>query len=290
MANLKTIVPMAVSLVVAVVGTWFIYQWVQQQRAPQQVVQIQQAEAVPVVVAAVDIDWGTKLAPEMLKTAPYLSQSLPKGHFTKLDDIKGRILIAPLKANDPVSEHKLAPVTIETGGVAAVLKAGKRAVAVKGDKVIGLSGLVNPGNRVDVLVTFDESKNNNKQSKTKLVLENIFILATGTQIQKNEKGEPAPVDVYTLEVTPEESEKLALAATEGKIQLALRSLLDSDSVITEGITVPKLLTSLSKVEPPQAPVATKANVKPVVQKWAPRPAESVEVIKGSSISQKTFTP
>lgn len=291
MGNLKTVVPILLSLAIAVAGTWGIYQWMQGQRVPPQVVQVQQAEAVPVVVAAVDIDWGTKLKPEMLKTLPYLSQSLPKGHFTKLDDIKGRVVIAPLKANDPVAEHKLAPVSVETGGIAAVLKPGKRAVAVKGDKVIGLSGLVNPGNRVDVLVTVEESRANNKESKTKLVLENIFVLATGTQIQKNEKGEPAPVDVYTLEVTPEESEKLALAATEGKIQLALRSITDVDNVITEGITVPKLLTSLSRVEPPKPAVTPQPVVaKPTVQKWAPRPTSSVEVIKGSAVSQKTFAP
>ena len=291
MGNVKTVVPILLSLAIAIAGTWGIYQWMQGQRVPAQVVQVQQAEAVPVVVAAVDIDWGTKLKPEMLKTLPYLSQSLPKGHFTKLEDVNGRVIIAPLKANDAVAEHKLAPVSVETGGVAAVLKPGKRAVAVKGDKVIGLSGLVNPGNRVDVLVTVEESRATNKESKTKLVLENIFILATGTQIQKNEKGEPAPVDVYTLEVTPEESEKLALAATEGKIQLALRSITDVDSVITEGITVPKLLTSLSRVEPPRPVAAPQpAAAQPTVKKWTPRPAASVEVIKGSAVSHKTFAP
>ena len=290
MGNMKAVVPIALSLVIAVAGTWFIYQWIQRQRTPVEVVQVQ-TQAVPIAVAGVDIPWGTKLRPEMIKTAPYLSESLPNGHFLKPDALKDRVLIAPLKANDPITEHKLAPTSVQTGGVAAILPPGKRAVAIKGDKIIGLSGLVNPGNRVDVLVTVEDPRI--KEEKTKLVLENIPVLATGTQIQKNEKGEPAPVDVYTLEVTPEESEKLALSATEGKIQLALRSITDSESVVTEGINVPKLLSSLTKYEPPKSPVVEPGQQpprKPVVQKWTPRPNVSVEVIKGTEVSQKNFTP
>lgn len=290
MGNIKAVVPIALSLVIAVAGTWFIYQWIQKQRSPVEVVQVQ-TQAVPIAVAGVDIPWGTKLKPEMIKTAPYLSESLPTGHFSKPDGLKDRVLIVPLKANDPITEHKLAPTSVQTGGVAAILPPGKRAVAVKGDKIIGLSGLVNPGNRVDVLVTVEDPRI--KEEKTKLVLENIPVLATGTQIQKNEKGEPAPVDVYTLEVTPEESEKLALSATEGKIQLALRSITDSESVLTEGINVPKLLSSLTKYEPPKN-VAVEPGQhsapKPPVKKWTPRTNVSVEVIKGTEVSQKNFTP
>ena len=155
--------------------------------------------------------------------------------------------MAPLKANDPITEHKLAPTSIETGGVAAVLKPGKRAIAVKGDKVIGIAGFINPGNSVDVLVTVKNP--DTEQEKTKIVLENIRVLATGTQIQENDKGEPAPVDVYTLEVGSEEAEKLALAATEGQIQLALRSVTDTEEVYTEGITIPQLLASFSSTRP-----------------------------------------
>jgi pilus assembly protein CpaB len=288
MGNLRAVIPIAVSLLIAVAGTWLIYQWIQRQRAPAEVVQVQQTPAVPVAVAAVDIPWGTQLKPEMIKTAPYLNESLPSGYFSKADALKDRVSILPLKANDPITEHKLAPISVQTGGVAAVLPLGKRAVAVKGDKIIGLSGLVNPGNRVDVLVTVVDPRN--KEEKTKLVLENIPVLATGTQIQKNEKGEPSPVDVYTLEVNPEESEKLSLAGTEGKIQLALRSFTDSASVMTEGIDVPKLLTSLTKPEPPPRVQPPPEPAQKPVQKWAPRPNVSVEVIKGAELSQKTFTP
>ena len=76
-----------------------------------------------------------------------------------------------------------------------------------------------------------------------MVLENIPIIATGTQMQTNDKGEPAPVDVYTLEVSPEDGEKLALAASHGKLQFALRHSTDSETVLTKGATVNDTLAS-----------------------------------------------
>jgi pilus assembly protein CpaB len=286
MGNLKAVVPIAVSLVIAFVGSYFIYMWIQKQQAPQQVVQVQ-AEAVPVVVAVADLPWGTQLKPEMLTTKPFLKQSLPAGYFSGPNEINDRIVVAPLKANDPVTEHKLAPVSMKTGGVSAVLEKGKRAIAVKGDKVIGIAGFINPGNKVDVLVTVKDPQKN--EEKTKTILENIMVLATGTQIQKNEKGEPSPVDVYTLAVTPEEAETLSLGANEGKLQLALRSVTDTETVLTSGVNVPKMLASYSPGNPPPPPKIEDAKEAPkVVQKWAPRPAVSVEIIKGNEISQKKF--
>jgi pilus assembly protein CpaB len=285
MGNLKTVVPIAVSLVIAFVGSYFIYMWIQKQQAPQQVVQVQ-AEAVPVVVAVSDLPWGTQLKPEMLTTKPFLKQSLPAGYFSGPNEINDRIVVAPLKANDPVTEHRLAPVSIKTGGVSAVLEKGKRAIAVKGDKVIGIAGFINPGNKVDVLVTVKDPQRN--EEKTKTILENIMVLATGTQIQKNEKGEPSPVDVYTLAVTPEEAEILSLGANEGKLQLALRSVTDTETVLTSGVNVPKMLASYTPGNPPPPPKQEEAKEAPkVVQKWAPR-AVSVEIIKGNEISQKKF--
>jgi len=289
MRNWKTLAPIALSLIIAVAGSYFLYRWIERQRAPKEIVQVQ-AEAVPVVVAAANLPWGTKLTPEMIKTASYLKESLPSGYFTSPKDLKDRILLIPLNTNDPITEAKLAPVSVETGGVNAVLKSGKRAIAVKGDKVIGLSGFIKPGNRVDVLVTIEDPEK--KEEKTKTILENIPVLATGTQIQENEKGEPMPVDVYTLEVTPIGSEKLALAAAEGRLQLALRPATDTDEVYTEGITVPQLLSSYSYNKPEQPPLKTVVNNAPEkkrIRRWVPRQTITVEIIKGMEVSKKKFT-
>jgi pilus assembly protein CpaB len=116
-----------------------------------------------------------------------------------------------------------------------------------------------------------------KLDKTKVVLENIPVLATGTQIQKNEKGEPAPVDVYTLEVSVEDAEKLSLAASQGRLQFALRNITDAKPVLTKGTTISQTLASLSKREPK----------KKTTSMWRPRNSSvTVEVIKGNELKKK----
>lgn len=243
MGKYKAVIPIVLALVIAFAGSVFLYRWVKTQTAPTEVVKIE-AEAVPVAVAAVGLPWGTKLKSEMMKTVPYLKESLPEGHYSECSAIEGRVLITPLKENEPILEYRLAPETVDSGGVSAVVPMGKRAIAVKGDKVIGISGFIRPGNRVDVLVTMTDP--NNKKEITKTVLENILVLATGTQIEEKDKGEPSPVDVYTLEVTPDEAERLSLAATEGKLHFALRNVTDTETVMTSGATKSRTLSSYKK--------------------------------------------
>jgi len=295
MGNWRAIIPIAISLVIAVVGSIFLYKWIERQKGPKEIVKVEQTEAAPIAVAAANLTWGTKLKPEMIKMAPYLKESLPMGSFSTPTDLKDRVIIAPLKLNEPITEDKLAPTSVKTGGVSAILKPGLRAIAVKGDKIIGISGFINPGNRVDVIVTVEEPQT--KKIKSKIFLENLLVLATGTQIQKNEKGEPMPVDVYTLEVTPEQAEKVALAASEGRLQFALRSVIDSEDALTKGVTVPEILAyqrwaEREVISPANSPEPEKqAPRKPVIKKkrWIPRGSLTIEIIKGTKLSKKKFS-
>lgn len=269
MKNWKIVVPIVFALLVASTASVFLYKWMQAHNAPMEVVKVE-SEAVSVAVATVDLSWGTKLQSEMMISRPYLKESLPEGYRSSLDTLKDRVLIAPVKKNEPILESKLAPTTVATGGVSAIVTPGKRALAVKGDKVIGISGFILPNNRVDVLVTLEDKKR--KRQMTKVVLENLLVLATGTQIEENDKGEPAPVDVYTLEVTPEEGEKLTLAATRGKLQFALRNVTDGETVFTKGATVQGTLSSY----------------RPPVSRKVLRQRTTVEVIKGSEVKKVKF--
>jgi pilus assembly protein CpaB len=299
MGKLRALVPIALSLIIAIAGTVFLYKWIERQRGPKEIVQVEKMDAAPIVVSAGNLPWGTKLKPEMIKMAPYLKESLPVGYFSSSIDLKDRVIIAPLKLNEPITESKLAPTSVKTGGVSAVLKPGMRAIAVKGDKIIGISGFINPGNRVDVIVTVEEPKT--KKIKSKIFLENTAVLATGTQIERNEKGEPMPVDVYTLEVTPKQAEKVALAASEGRLQFALRGVTDSEDLRTKGVTVPELLAhqrwSDQQKIAPKNPVDSNKNVsrkrvnRNSVKKkrWVPRGSVTVEIIKGTKITKKKFT-
>jgi len=295
MGNWRALVPIAISLVIAVIGSIFLYKWIERQRGPKETVRVEKTEAVPIAVAAANLPWGTKLKPEMIKMAPYLKQSLPAGYFSSTSDLKDRVIVLPLKLNESITEAKLAPTSVKAGGVSAILKPGTRAIAVKGDKVIGISGLINPGNRVDVIVTVKDPAI--EKVRSKIVLENLLVLATGTQIQRNEKGEPMPVDVYTMEVTPEQAERLALAASQGRLNFALRNATDSEDIMTRGVTIPQLLGSSSyyevsavepeKVRPKKLKKATAKLSKK--RKWIPRRSITVEIIKGIEIKKKKFT-
>ena len=274
----KTMILFSVAVLIALFVAVLSYNWLQKKSA----VTEQAVETQPVVVAVADLTWGMSLSNEYMKTVPFLKSSLPPGYFADPAALAGRVVIYPVKANEPILESRLAPQSVKGGGVAAVVTPGKRAMAVKVDKVVGVAGFINPGHRVDVLVTLTRAVKTGEPI-TKTVLENLLVLATGTEIEKAGKQEKAAqVDVITLEVTPDEGEKLALAASEGKLQLALRNIGDKDDVVTKGTTIPVLLTSYAS----PATVAKKAGKKPAQS--APAGGYTVELIKGDTVNYKTF--
>ena len=281
MGRWRAFIPIVLALVVATGGSIFLYKWLQFKTAPAEAVQAE-AQAVQVVVAAVDLNWGTKLNKEMLKTVPFLKESLPSGYKSEPASLEGRVVISPLKAMEAILESRLAPIDVTTGGVSAVIKPGMRAVAVKGDKVIGISGFIQPGNRVDVLVTIQDPSTKNEI--TKMVLSNVLVLATGTEIVEKRDGKPQPVDVYTLEVDPAQAERLALASTEGKLQFALRNATDTETVLTQGATVAQTLRSLRGLDATPPP--------PKIKEWATPGKKTktltVETIKGDKVGAQKF--
>ncbi len=229
---------------IALVTTVMIYQWLAGQQASEPEVQaVVEIEGSEIAVASADVPWGTPLTDEFIRLVSYPEDILPSGHFTTVDDLKGRVVLANLKKNEPIMESKLAPIDITTGGVSAVMDPQKRAMAVKVDQVVGLPGFIKPGDRVDVMVTMDRPGNTKDPKVTKVVLENSLVLATGTQMERVDGEEPTPVKVITLEVSLEEAEKLAMASNGGKIRLALRSPINPEITKTRGAKFSDLLTS-----------------------------------------------
>ena len=275
---------LSAAVFVALISALLIHNYMQEKATVKTVT----AETQTIAVAVVDLTWGTVIGKHMLRTEPYLKSSLPVGYFSDLASLEGRVLLLPVKAREPILESRLAPTSLRTGGVAAVVSPKKRAVGVKVDRVIGVAGFVHPGNRVDVLVTINSHEV--KDPTTKLVLENILVLAAGPEVEQKGKGEkPNQVDVITLEVSPEEAEKLALSATQGKIQLALRNFNDNENVLTKGVTIPTLLASNSNGGPIKAANPTirksgqaKKAISHSSQEYA------VELIKGGKLNKVTF--
>ena len=289
MERWRAFVPIVLALLIAVAASFLLYKWMKKQTAPKKVAKV---KTVQIAIAEVDLHAGTKLKAEMMKMVPFLEESLPPGHFSDLDKPTGRIVVAPIKRQELILESRLAPKDVKRGGMAAILKPGKRAVSIAGNKVLGLSGFINPGDRVDILLTTaDPKKPEEKVNKT--VFENVLVLATGTQLSRNAEGKPSPVDNYTLEVTPEQGEKLVLAASQGKIHFALRSVLDRETVLTTGATPPEILASYRPIDPTKRAKSKRAIKEggryPGVRRAAPaRKGFTLEVIKGLNRTVKNF--
>ena len=289
MERWRAFVPIVLALIIAVAASFLLYKWMKKQTAPKKVAKV---KTVQIAIAEVDLPAGTKLKTEKMKMVPFLEESLPPGYFSDLDKPAGRIVVAPIKRQELILESRLAPKDVKRGGMAAILKPGKRAVSVAGNKVLGLSGLINPGDRVDILLTTtDPKKPEEKVNKT--VFENVLVLATGTQLSRNAEGKPSPVDNYTLEVTPQQGEKLVLAASQGKIHFALRSVLDRDTVLTTGATQPEVLAAYRPIDPTKRAKSKRAIKEggryTGVRRAAPaRKGFTLEVIKGLNRAVKNF--
>jgi pilus assembly protein CpaB len=188
----------------------------------------------PVVVAAADLDIGAELRREDIRIIDWPANAAPANAFSDPKDVIGRGLILPVIENEPFLAMKLA--SMEAGaGLPPVIPPGLRAVSVRVNEVIGVAGYVLPGTRVDVVATVSPTGNGNDMT-SKVILTNVQVLAAGTKIDREtDKNKPMPVSVVTLLVNPEEAERLTLASTEGKIQLALRNPLDKTMPATPGV-------------------------------------------------------
>lgn len=247
----------------------------------------------PVVVASADLPLGSELKKEDLTVVNFPAGQAPEGAFQKPADIIGRGLIVSLVKNEIVLNAKLA--SKEAGaGLPPVIPDGMRAVSVRVNEVIGVAGYVLPGTRVDVLATATPG-GNAQEVTTKLILSNVQVLTAGTRMEQDqEKGKPMSVTVVTLLVYPEQSERLALASTEGKIQLALRNPLDTSAPETPGM---KTATMLGAVKAPARASAT--SVKNTNSRKAPGPVTNetasvaaplptVEMIRGDKRSSEVI--
>jgi pilus assembly protein CpaB len=272
----RVLAVLAVAVVLASVATYMVWRVIDRP-----VVQLEASDkpsdVVQVVAAAADLPLGTLVTEDKIKMVSVLASTLPPGYFTDRAQVLNRGVVVPMVASETVLETKLAPQGAGAG-LSPVIPEGMRAVSVKVDEVIGVAGFVLPGTRVDVLVTVtpdDEAD----ISLTKQVLQNVQVLAAGESIETDREGKPKTVTVITLLVSPDDAEKLTLAATEGQIQLALRNTLDVDSITTPGSDIKSLVSRQSA----PAPAA-----KPHTARPAPRSTTDVEMYRGVEKEVKSF--
>jgi pilus assembly protein CpaB len=250
MKNIKAIGFLLLAIVTGLGAAMYAASWASQKS---------KADATRVVVAASDIEMGSKITPAMLNAVIWPSGSVPPDAFGNTADLQDRVAKVSLLKGEPVIERKLTPKGTQTG-LSAVITEGKRAMTVRVNDVIGVAGFALPGTYVDIMVNTQRDGSGGEERRiSKTVLEHVLVLAVAQESTRDE-SKPRVVSAVTLELSLDDAEKLDLARSVGTLSLVLRNQFDKQAVKTAGITKRELFG------PAEAPAAKEIIVdKPVMQ-------------------------
>lgn len=285
MKNLRIFSMLLIAAIAGLAAVMFASRWLMQQST---------SGITKVAVASADVELGQRLSPEYVKLVDWPAASLPPGAVNDVQSLNGRVVKASLTRGEPVLENKLTPVGT-AGGLSAVIAEGKRAITVRVNDVVGVAGFALPGSYVDVIVnTMEDEKAGAKTAGTdakehsisKIVLEKILVLAVAQEVSRDDT-KPKVVNAVTLEVTPEQAEKLDLARSVGTLSLVLRNQADPRPVDTAGATKSTLLREPAIQAAVAVPVVKTVQV---VRRVAEHrsPGNCVGVISGIQRDQECF--
>ena len=276
MARIRVFLVLALAVTAGSAFAYGTYRFMQQ--APERV---EAMPTRPVLVAVSRLDVGAELRPEDVRIVEWPAGSVPETAFDSAQDVVGRGVVSPIVPHEPILSSKLAKQG-EGAGLPPVIPTGMRALSVRVNDVVGVAGYVLPGTRVDVVATVNPTQQHTDVT-SKVILTNVQVLAAGTKMEHDtENNKPIAVSVVTLLVGPSEAERLTLASTEGKIQLALRNPLDTTAPSTPGIRPAALMASAPVA---RARVAARPRVAAARPAPAPEPLPAVEVIRGDERAQ-----
>jgi pilus assembly protein CpaB len=271
MQNRRAIMFLILAVALGVGAAFTAQRWLEQQRQ-------QQPTGVsttrPVAVMRADLQVGQVVHAREVATVDWPMSYVPNGAHSDPTELEGRVARRPLSAGEPVLESALLPQG-SAAGLVSVIDPTHRAVSVKVDPVVGVAGFVVPGAHVDVIVTVSRIDTDGRPY-SKIVLQDVQVLAIDQKLEEAKEGEPELVQVVTVETSPQDAEKLTYAAHEGRLQLALRNPTDREIVETHSVGVADVLGDRR----PAPKIASRP---------APRaPGVAVEVIKGSQVSVQSF--
>jgi len=273
--RLSTILSLA--FIVAAASSYLVYKTATRQIHPAQV------HTTRIVVASRDLEIGSLIRDVDLTTAEWVG-SPPKGTILTKDAAVGRGVVSQLYQGEPILDNRLAAAG-SGGGMAATIRPGMRACAVRVDDVVGVAGFVVAGMRVDVIVSGNgPGAAAGDGPKVRTLLQNIEVLSAGTNIQKDNEGKPVQVPVVNLLVTPEQAELLSLASNQTKIQLVLRNPLDTETPKTPSLAMGSLF---SDGAPKPANVVYKKPVE--VAKQLPPRNYFIQVFNGEKHTEAKFS-
>ncbi len=239
------------------------------------------APGVDVVIAAGDIQVGAKIEDKDVKVVRFPSGDLPPSCFHLKSSVVGRGVVLPIAKGEFVLPLKLAGENAGYG-LPSLIPPGMRAVSVRVNEVVSVAGFVLPGTRVDVLLTGNPSGASEQQTTT--VLENVAVIATGQRLERNAAGDPQSTPVITLLVSPDDAQKLTLASTQGRIQLALRNPLDTKQQDLASMRTNSLYKNVSA----PMPVVRERHKRKTVQLPPAPDLYTVQVIRGNKTDLQKF--
>jgi pilus assembly protein CpaB len=232
-----------------------------------------QGDLQDVVVAAADLPVGARIQDKDVRTVRFPSDAIPQGIFHFSKNVIGRGVILPIARGEFFISGKNLASENAGSGLTSTIPQGMRAVSVRVSDISSVGGFVQPGTRVDVLMTGNPGGTGEPQTIT--VLKNVAVLANGMNLDRSivrgESQQNAPI--ITLAVSPDDAQKLALATAQGRIQLALRNPMDTSQSEVAAIGMHSLY---QKTEAPVPVFHPK--VKPIAIP-APAPPPTVEVIR-----------
>lgn len=236
-----------------------------------------------IFVAADDLQVGVKIEDKDIRPVRFPSADLPAGVFHIKSKVVGRGVVLPITKGEFILTSKLAGENAGSG-LPSLIPPGMRAVSVRVNDTTSVSGFVQPGTHVDVLLTGNPQGTNEQQTTT--VLKDIAVIATGQRLERNSAGEAQSAPVVTLLVSPDDAQRLTLASSQGHIQLALRNPLDTKQ---EDVPASKA-NSLYNISEPAAAAAPHSRPKHVAAP-APPPTSTtytVEIYKGDKKEETKF--
>jgi pilus assembly protein CpaB len=264
MKSTRAIIMLVLSVVAGLAAVVLAARWMGQQAAGNQ---------TRVLIATRDLELGQAITPIMLQDIAWPSGTLPEGSFNDPKKLEGRVVRSNIFKGEPILMPKLAPEGTKAG-LDSVIKTGRRAITVKVNEVVGVAGFLAPGSYVDLVVNIRDDREN---PVSKIVLERIMVLAVAQESYRPDESKPKVVNAVTLEVTPEEAEKIDLARNIGTLSLMLRNQADIKNSSTAGARRTDLFAPEDKVvpvvaPPPAAPAKKTAPVRRAAPSPVPAPA------------------
>ncbi|APG92222.1 Flp pilus assembly protein CpaB [Sinorhizobium americanum] len=240
----STIISLAVAVLLAFVAVFATRTYLTDQQARLAAANTPKSEERTLVVAAKPMRFGDRVRSENLKAIPWPSEERPEGSFQTMeavlgDDTEPRYAMEAIDPGEPVLTSKITG-TGERATLSAALDQGMKAVSIRVNDVLGVSGFVRPSDRVDVLLTrVVRQQNNSEQTYVDVLLQGVKVLAVD-QTADERKDEPSIVKTVTFEVTTDEAQRLTLGASIGTLSLTLRNIASSNVEQTRPITVADL--------------------------------------------------